>query len=49
VVTLIVVATLYVLAFAMFRWLGGLGAAGDVFRRWGRSHSSIRAHPGSSS
>jgi hypothetical protein len=48
-VTLIVLASLWVVAFGFYRWLGGLGAAGDVFRRWGKATSSIRTNPGSSS
>ena len=48
-VTLIVLVGLWVLVFGTFRWLGGLGAAGDVFRRWGSAHTTIRANPGSSS
>jgi hypothetical protein len=40
---------LYVLGLALFRLLGGLGAAGSVFRRWGRGSSGFRPSPGSSS
>ncbi|HEX6702109.1 MAG TPA: hypothetical protein VF101_15380 [Gaiellaceae bacterium] len=48
-VTVIVLVGLWVGFFAGFRWLGGLGAAGDAFRRWGKASSSIRVNPGSSS
>ena len=40
---------LYVLGLALFRLLGGLGAAGSAFRRWGRGSSALRPSPGSSS
>ena len=46
---LIVIAILYVLALGFFRMLGGWGAAGDTFRRWGSHHAGIRTNPGSSS
>jgi len=45
----IVILILYVLALGLFRVLGGLRAAGDVFRRWGRHSAATRANPGSSS
>ena len=45
----IVIGILYVVGIGFFRWLGGLGAAGDVFRRWGKATSTIRTNPGSSS
>jgi uncharacterized protein HemY len=48
-VTVIVLASLWVVVFGLFRRLGGLGAAGDVFRQWGKASSSIRVNPGSSS
>ena len=48
-VTLIVVVSLYAVALGFFRLLGGLGAAADVFRRWGKASTSIRTNPGSSS
>ena len=34
-----VIVVLYVLEIALFRALGGTGAAGDALRRWGRSSS----------
>jgi hypothetical protein len=37
--TWIVIVVLYVLEIALFRALGGTGAAGDALRRWGRSSS----------
>lgn len=33
----ILIATLYLLGIGAFRLLGGLGAAGEAFRRWGAS------------
>jgi hypothetical protein len=45
----IVIAVLYTLFLALFRFLGGLGAAGDALRRWGKASASIRINPGSSS
>jgi hypothetical protein len=45
----IVIAVLYTLFLAFFRFLGGLGAAGDALRRWGKASASIRINPGSSS
>ena len=29
------IPALYVLAFGLFGWLGGIGAAGDAIARWG--------------
>jgi hypothetical protein len=46
---LIVLGVLYVLALGLFARLGGWGAAGETFQRWGRHSSTIRANPGSSS
>ena len=40
--TWIVIVLLYVLEIALFRVLGGTGAAGDALRRWGRSSSGGR-------
>ena len=40
--TWIVIVFLYVVEIALFRALGGTGAAGDALRRWGRSSSSGR-------
>ena len=47
--SLIVIALLYVLALALWRYLGGFGSAGEAFRTWGRSNSAVRSQPGSSS
>jgi hypothetical protein len=44
-----VIAVLYTLFLAFFRFLGGLGAAADALRRWGKASASIRSNPGSSS
>jgi len=46
---LIVIGVLYVLSLALFRWLGGFGAAGDAFRVWGRAHSAKRLETRSTS
>jgi hypothetical protein len=35
----ILIVTLYLLGMGVFRLLGGLGAAGEAFRRWGASAS----------
>jgi hypothetical protein len=45
----IIIAVLYVLVLAFFHFLGGLGAAADAMRRWGKASASIRTNPGSSS
>jgi hypothetical protein len=45
----IIFFVLYVVGLALYRLLGNFGAAGDAFRRWGESRSSIRVNPGSSS
>ncbi len=39
----------YVFAFLTFRWIGGLGAAAETFRRWGRISSAVPPSRGSSS
>ena len=39
----------YVLALVLFRFAGGLGSAGETFRRWGRASSVLRTRHGSSS
>jgi hypothetical protein len=44
----IVVAVLYVAGIGFFHWIGGVGAAADALRRWGRSGSTLgRAHTSS--
>jgi hypothetical protein len=37
----IVVALLYVAGIGFFHWLGGIGAAADALRKWGRSGSTF--------
>jgi hypothetical protein len=37
--TWILIASLYLLGMGLFRLLGGLGSAGEAFRRWGESVS----------
>jgi hypothetical protein len=32
----LLIGALYVLGIGFFRWLGGVGAAGDAISRWGR-------------
>jgi hypothetical protein len=39
----------YLVALLAFRRLGGLGAAADTFRRWGRLSSAVTPTRGSSS
>ena len=48
-ITVIALAVLYGGALALFRSLGGLGAAGELFERWGRASSSLRSRGGSAS
>jgi hypothetical protein len=45
----IIIAVLYALVLAFFRFLGGFGAAADGLRRWGKASASIRTNLGSSS
>jgi len=45
----IVVIVLYALGIGIFHLLGGLGAAGDALREWGRSSSTVRGPRPSSS
>jgi Sec-independent protein translocase protein TatA len=44
----IVIGVLYVLVFGGYRLLGGIGAAADALRDWGRA-SSNGSHPAPSS
>jgi hypothetical protein len=45
----IVIAVLYLFGALVFRLLGGVGAAADAFREWGRAASQAhRARPTSS-
>ena len=46
---LIVIVFLYVLVLGLFRILGGIAAAGDAFREWGRASTTVGPKPGSSS
>jgi hypothetical protein len=36
----IVAGSGYLLALALFAWLGGIARAGDAIRRWGRASST---------
>jgi hypothetical protein len=45
----IVVIVLYLLGMGLFHLLGGLGAAGEWFERWGESSATRRARRLSSS
>ncbi len=45
----IVVAVLYLFGMGVFRMLGGISAAGQALRRWGRSSSDLRRVHGSAS
>ncbi len=45
----IIVAILYGFGMGVFRLLGGINAAGDALRRWGRSSSTVKPSPNSSS
>ena len=38
----ITVAILYAFGMGCFRLLGGINAAGEALRRWGRASSSVR-------
>jgi len=40
---------LYLVAFLAFRRIGGLGAAAETFRRWGRVSSAVEPTRGQSS
>jgi hypothetical protein len=44
----ILIGVLYVLSIGGFRWLGGIGAAGEALRQWGRSRAAGRGRPISS-
>jgi len=45
----IIVAVLYGFGMGCFRLLGGINAAGEALRRWGRASSAVKASPSSSS
>ena len=36
------IPALYVFAFGLFAWLGGISAAGDAIARWGRETAERR-------
>ena len=36
------IPALYVLAFGLFTWLGGIASAGDAISRWGRETAERR-------
>lgn len=36
------IPALYVVAFGLFGWLGGIAAAGDTLARWGRAAAERR-------
>jgi hypothetical protein len=38
----LVIGLLYLLSIGLFRWLGGVAAAGDAISRWGRSTAQRR-------
>ena len=42
----IVTGVLYVLGIGIFRWLGGVAAAGDAIARWGRATAEKRRRSG---
>jgi hypothetical protein len=39
----IAIALLYLLGMGLFRWLGGIPAAGEALTQWGRSAAERRA------
>ena len=43
----IVVIVVYVLAWGLFVYLGGFGAAGEAFQSWGRANAMRRMRRGS--
>jgi hypothetical protein len=43
----LLIAALYVLGIGFFRWLGGVGAAGDAISRWGRATAERKRAAGS--
>jgi hypothetical protein len=44
----IIIAICYGFGIGVFRLLGGINAAGDALRRWGRASSAVKASPSSS-
>jgi hypothetical protein len=45
----ILIAVLYLVGIGLFRFVGGVGSAGEAFQRWGRASSILRSNSGSSS
>jgi len=45
----ITIAVLYLLGMGLFRWLGGISAAGEALSRWGRATAERRRDAVSSS
>jgi hypothetical protein len=45
----IIVAICYGFGMGFFRLLGGMNAAGEALRRWGRASSTVETSPSSSS
>ena len=45
----IIIAILYAFGIGFFRLLGGMNAAGEALRRWGRASSTVKATASSSS
>ena len=45
----IVIGILYLFGIGFFRWLGGIGAAADAIKSWGRVYSDRRRRTSSSS
>jgi hypothetical protein len=43
--TWIWVVVLYVLGIGFFRWLGGVGAAAEAMKLWGRAAAERRRRP----
>ena len=44
----IIIVILYGFGIGVFRLLGGINAAGDALRRWGRASSAVKASSSSS-
>jgi hypothetical protein len=45
----IIIAILYAFGAGFFWLLGGIKAAGEALRRWGKASSAVKASPSSSS
>jgi hypothetical protein len=44
----IATVALYILGIGLFQWLGGVGAAADAVKLWGRAAAERRRHASSS-